>query len=547
MSGRMMRMGAWLVGLAALAVGVGPLVRAAGQGGAAKKTADLPQIVMMTSQQDHDRQMKILGITEFPQGPNAYQASTYDEAAANPYPKLPDPLVMNDGTKVTTPAQWKRRRAEIKAAMEEDVYGKMPAHTPAVKWQVVSVAHGLPMSTPFFGRGEPTPVSDVPVITKQLVGHVDNSSYPLITVNIGLTLVTPASATGPVPIIMQFGSGGPSPMPENPTPNPCAPPPGAAARGRGPARGALPARAGGAARGAAGRAAGIPGAGRGPAGPNWQAQLLAKGWGYAMLNTSSIQADAGCGLTVGIIGLVNKGQPRKMDDWGSLRALAWGADRAMDYFESDKAVDAKHVGVEGHSRWGKATLVTMAFDERFAIGYVSSSGEGGAKLNRRKFGELIENLNATNEYHWMAGNFMKYGGHWDALPVDSHELIAMVAPRPLFLSAGSGPLTNPDGSYQMLKDGDPRCQPSRGPCDTQPVNIMDAWVDAKGTFLAGVGAGPVYRLLGKKDLGTTEFPKMETGLLDGDLAFRQHAGPHTDAPNWPYFIEFADREFKTMK
>jgi hypothetical protein len=114
-----------------------------------------------------------------------------------------------------------------------------------------------------------------------------------------------------------------------------------------------------------------------------------------MLNTASIQADSGCGLTVGIIGLMNKGQPRKMDDWGSLRALAWGADRAMDYFETDKAVDAKRVGVEGHSRWGKATLVTMAYDERFAIGYVSSSGEGGAKLHRRKFGELIENLNGT--------------------------------------------------------------------------------------------------------------------------------------------------------
>jgi hypothetical protein len=320
-------------------------------------------------------------------------------------------------------------------------------------------------------------------------------------------------------------------MPPNDSPNPCAPPPGTPPRG-----------------GGAGRA-GVPplGAGRGPAaptGPNWQAQLLQKGWGYAMLNTSSIQADSGCGLTIGIIGLMNRGQPRKTDDWGSLRALAWGADRAMDYFETDKAVDAKHVGVEGHSRWGKATLVTMAYDERFAIGYVSSSGEGGAKLHRRKFGEVIENLNATNEYHWMAGNFMKYGGRWDQLPVDSHELIAMVAPRPLFLGAGSGPLTNPDGTYQLMASDDPRCQPNRGPCATQPVNIMDAWADAKGTFLAGVGADPVYRLLGRKGLGTPEFPKMETGVVDGDLAFRQHGGPHTDAPNWPVFLEFADREFK---
>ena len=379
---------------------------------------------------------------------------------------------------------------------------------PAVKWEVVSSEKGLPMGGGGFGGGAPQPISDIPVITKQLIGHVDNSSYPAITVNIGLTLVTPANATGPVPIVMQFGAGGPNPMPANNTPNPCAPPPGrrpAVVAPQAREERARTARGGGAPAAAAAPA-------RGPVAPNWQAQLLQKGWGYAMLNTASIQADSGCGLTVGIIGLMNKGQPRNMDDWGTLRALAWGADRAMDYFETDKAVNAKRVGVQGHSRWGKATLVTMAFDERFAIGYVSSSGEGGAKLHRRKFGEVIENLNATNEYHWMAGNFMKYGGRWDALPVDSHELIAMAAPRPLFLSAGSGPLTNPDGTYQLMTADDPRCQANRGPCATQPVNIMDAWVDAKGTFLAGVGADPVYRLLGKQGLGTMQFPKIETGL-----------------------------------
>ena len=518
------------LGLAVVALGATPLLRAAGQDKASAATAHSP-VVMLTSQQDHDRQMRLLKISGFPPGPDAYQAATYDETTATPYPTLPDPLVMNDGTKVTTPAQWTKRRAEIKELFDREIYGRVPTNMPAVKWEVVSHEQGLPMSAGLFGA-TPQPVSDIPVITKQLVGHVDNSSYPAITVNIGMTLVTPAGATGPVPIVMQFGGGGPNPMPANNTPNPCGPPPGT------PPRGARAGRAG---------AAGIAGAGRGPTGPNWQAQLLQKGWGYAMLNTASIQADAGCGLTVGIIGLMNKGQPRKMDDWGSLRALAWGADRAMDYFETDKAVDAKRVGVEGHSRWGKATLVTMAYDERFAIGYVSSSGEGGAKLHRRKFGELIENLNAANEYHWMAGNFMKYGGRWDTLPVDSHELIALVAPRPLFLSAGSGPLTNADGTYQLMAADDPRCQPNRGPCATQPVNIMDAWVDAKGTFMAGVGADPVYRLLGKKGLGTTEFPKMETGLMDGDLAFRQHAGPHTDAPNWPVFIEFAERAFKAKK
>jgi len=153
----------------------------------------------------------------------------------------------------------------------------------------------------------------------------------------------------------------------------------------------------------------------------------------------------------------------------------------------------------------------MAYDSRFAVAFVSSSGEGGLKLNRRNWGELVENVAAANEYHWMAGNFLKYAGplHWNDLPVDAHELVALCAPRPVFISAGA---TNGDG-----------------------------WVDAKGMFLAGVGAGPVYRLLGKRDLGTTDFPAIETTLIDGDIGFRQHSGGHTPAPNWPTFIRFAGR------
>ena len=187
----------------------------------------------------------------------------------------------------------------------------------------------------------------------------------------------------------------------------------------------------------------------------------------------------------------------------------------MDYFETDKAVDAKQVGVEGHSRYGKAALVAMALDQRFAIAYVSSSGEGGAKLHRRNFGELVENVAGSGEYHWMAGNFLKYAGqlNWGDLPVDSHELIALCAPRPVFIGAGTA---------------------AKG----------DGWVDAKGSFMAAAGAGPVYRLLGKKDMGTTEFPAVETPLIDGEIAFRQHTQGHTDAPNWPTFLKFADRYIK---
>jgi hypothetical protein len=279
-------------------------------------------------------------------------------------------------------------------------------------------------------------------------------------------------------------------------------------------------------RGAPGVRGAAPGGGRGPgagapAGPTWQEQIISKGWGYANLNTGSVQGDCGAGLTAGIIGLVNKGQPRKLDDWGALSAWGWGASRLLDYFQTDKAVDAKRVGVTGHSRAGKAALVAMAFDERFAIGYISSSGHGGAKLHRRKYGETIENV-ANTYYHWMAGNYLKYTGRWDTLPVDSHELIALCAPRPVFLSGGNGPgPLNPDG--------------------TVPVN--DAWIDPRGSFMAAVGAGPVYKLLGGKDLGTATFPEIDTPIIEGDLGFHQHKEGHTPGPTWPTFLKFAERYF----
>ncbi len=196
----------------------------------------------------------------------------------------------------------------------------------------------------------------------------------------------------------------------------------------------------------------------------------------------------------------------------ALRAWAWGASRALDYFETDKAVDAKRVGIEGHSRYGKATVVTMAYDPRFAVAFISSSGASGVKLHRRNAGEIVENVASSGEYHWMAGNFIKYAGPltWNDLPVDSHELVALCAPRPVFISAGE-----------------------KG----------DGWVDARGMFMAAVAAGPVYKLLGKKDLPTSEYPPVETTLIDGDIAFRQHSGGHTPGPNWPTFITFASRYF----
>lgn len=249
-------------------------------------------------------------------------------------------------------------------------------------------------------------------------------------------------------------------------------------------------------------------------GPTWQQQVLAKGWGYAQLYPTSIQPDNGAGLRSGVIGLVNKGQPRKLDDWGALRAWAWGASRAMDFFENEPTVDASRVAIEGLSRYGKAAAVTMAYDDRFAVGLIASSGAGGTKLLRRVFGEQVENLASSAEYHWFAPNFIRYACSRtpNDLPVDAHELIALCAPRPVFTSAGA-------------------------------TDVEGPWIDAKGMFLAAAHASPVYELLGKKGLGTMEFPPQETALIDGDLAFRQHEGGHTMGPNWPYALDFCERYF----
>jgi hypothetical protein len=186
-------------------------------------------------------------------------------------------------------------------------------------------------------------------------------------------------------------------------------------------------------------------------------------------------------------------------------------------------VNAKEVGLVGHSRFGKAVLVTMAYDPRFAIAYSSSSGEGGAKLYRHIYGEQMPNLASPSLYHWFCGNFLRYGGPLTPadLPVDNHELIALSAPRPVFIGGGSN-------------DGDGYAQTGG-----------DAWADPKGMFLAEVAAGPVYKLLGGNGLGTAEFPAVGTAITNGDLAWRQHQYGHTPAPNWPAFLDFAAKYLHT--
>ncbi len=289
--------------------------------------------VHLTSDQDHQRTLNLLHITSLRRGPDGNpkspNAANFDESKVVPY-SLPDPLVLNDGKKVrSTKLWWKKRRPEIVEDFDREIYGRVPKNVPAVHWEVASTIKEN--------------VGGVPVITKKLVGHVDNSSYPLINVDIQLTLTAPANAPGPVPVMMEFGLS-----PET-----------LAALKKRFTEAQWAAFAGN--------------------GPPWQEQVLAKGWGYAILIPTSVQADNGEGLTQGIIGLVNKGQPRKLDDWGALRAWAWGASRAIDYFETDKSVDAKQVGIEGLSRYGKAALVAMAYEPRLAIALCGIVGRWRSK------------------------------------------------------------------------------------------------------------------------------------------------------------------------
>ena len=415
--------------------------------------------LQLTAAEDHQRLLNLLHIQSLrppiSHDPTSPNPTNFDESKANPWPDLPDPLTLANGKKVTTPATWNNaRRPQLLDLFSKDIFGIVPANVPTVTWHVASEDHET--------------VGNTPVLTKHLIGHADNSAYPLLNVDIELTLTTPANAPHPVPVVMEFTFEN-YPRPASAKPATPSPPPDH---------------------------------------PTWKEQVLARGWGYALLYPTTIQADNPAGLT-------NHGQPRSVDDWGTLRAWAWGSSRALDYFETDPIVDAKHVAIEGHSRFGKTALVAMAYEPRFAVAYVSSSGAGGASLARRRFGEQLENVAAPAEYHWMGANYLRYAEASPQnitpadMPVDTHELIALCAPRPVFIGGG--------------------------------VTQGDGWADTRGAFLAEVAAGPVYRLLGKQDLGTPTFPPVDTALITGDLGFRQQNGGHTPLPNFPTFLTFAAR------
>jgi hypothetical protein len=385
--------------------------------------------------------------------------SNYDEAKVGSY-TLPDPLVLQNGKPVSNARTWTRqRRPEILKLYEDEIYGRVPKLAPKARFEVTE------QETNALGGA---------AVRKEIVGHFgDKPDGPSVHVHLYL----PAKAKSPVPLLLHLTFFD-------------APPTAARATTNSPRAGA---------RGAAG-------GGPSEAGPI--NDILGRGYGYALLRYTEIEGDSATGNLAGVRKLaLTPGQEKPArNEWGTISAWAWGASRILDYLGTIRAVDAKRVALVGHSRLGKTALWAGATDPRFALVFASCSGEMGAALARRDYGETVDDV-AVNFPWWLAGNFQKYAGHWNDMPVDAHLLIALSAPRPVFITGGT----------------------------------QDQWADPKGEFLAEVAAGPVYRLLGRKDLGTSELPPLDTPLIAGDLGFHYHTGGHTiAAADWKAFLDFAD-------
>jgi (4-O-methyl)-D-glucuronate---lignin esterase len=384
--------------------------------------------------------------------------SNYDEAKVPPY-ALPDLLKLSDGTPVRDAKTWQtRRRPEIIKLYETQIFGRLPANVPKVQWRVVET--------------DPK-AKDGQAIRKQVVGTVGDGSRG---VQINLSVYTPAAASKAVPVILLANFGG-----------------GAAAPPPAPARGST--------------APALP-----LGEPPVAADILARGWGFATLRYQDIQPDRANSLSEGVIGLtLPSGQTQPAaEEWGAITAWAWGISRAIDYLASDKTIDPNRIALQGHSRLGKTALWASATDERIAAVFASCSGEMGAALSRRDWGETVDDM-AQNFPWWFSGTFQQWAGRWNDMPVDAHMLIALSAPRPVYITGGTA----------------------------------DQWADPVGEFLAAVAAGPVYRLLGKKDLGLSTLPPLDVPVTTGELGWHYHTGPHTASPaDWQGFLTFLDKYFK---
>lgn len=398
----------------------------------------------------------------------------YDEAKVAPY-TLPDALTLNDGTPVRNAAAWtEKRRPELLELFAREVYGRTPGgRPPGMHWEVTSVDRAA--------------LGGKAVRKEVRVWFSSRKDGPKMDV----LIYQPAGATGPVPAFLGLSFFGNHSVHDDP------------------AIALSPAwmRTSADHKIVDNRATE---ASRGTHTTRWQIEdVIARGYATATIYCGDLSEDRAAGLTRDVAALFATGdvETRAPDAWGAVGIWAWGLSRALDYLESDPDIDAQRVAVHGHSRLGKAALWAGAQDERFALVISNDSGCGGAALSRRKFGETVKRINSSFPY-WFARNFRAYNDREETLPVDQHQLISLIAPRPVHVASA----------------------------------VDDQWADPRGEFLGAKHAEPVYALFGKKGLGVTEQPPVDQPVLGDGIAYHIRSGGHDiTAYDWARYLDFADR------
>ncbi len=401
------------------------------------------------------------------------QEVNYDESKVPPY-TLPDPLVMTNGKAVTTKKEWmEKRRPEILELFATQVYGKAPGKPKGMHFKVLS---------------EDKKALNGTATCKEVAVSFTENEEPYMVI----LMYLPTQRKGKVPIFVGLNFYGNYRINDDP--------------GIIVTKSWVPNRDGIADNKADASL-------RGGLSSRWPVDLLiSRGYGLATIYCGDIDPDYDDGFQNGVHPLFyskdqNKPEP---DQWGTIAAWAWGLSRAMDYFETDKDINKKQIALMGHSRMGKTALWAGACDERFALVVSNSSGCGGAALSKRQFGQTVGDINKSYP-HWFCTNFKLYNNNEDALPVDQHELIALMAPRPVYIASSE----------------------------------EDRGADPKGEFLAGVHANPVYALFGLTGLTATEMPPVNQPILTGYIGYHIRTGRHDITRyDWEQYINFADRHFK---